>query len=47
MQVLLPLSKFGETNEVLVQDAAALAAEGEELSFWQLQVCHDDVLAAA
>ena len=38
MQVLLPLSLFGETNEVLVQDSAALAEPGEELSFWQLQV---------
>ena len=36
--MLLPLSLFGETIEVLVQDSAALANEGEELTFWQLQV---------
>ncbi|KAK9800761.1 hypothetical protein WJX73_008207 [Symbiochloris irregularis] len=35
--VLLPLAQFGRTSEVLVQDAAALAQQGEELSFWQLQ----------
>lgn len=37
-QVLLPCSKLGESSEVLVQDASALAAPQEELSFWQLQV---------
>lgn len=37
-QVLLPCSKLGDTAEVLVQDASALAGPEEELSFWQLQV---------
>lgn len=37
-QVLLPCSKLGDTSEVLVQEASALAAPEEELSFWQLQV---------
>ena len=39
-QVLLPASKLGDTSEVLVQDASALARPLEELTFWQLQVGH-------
>ena len=37
-QILLPLSLFGKSSELLVQDSAALANEDEELTFWQLQV---------
>lgn len=37
-QVLLPCSRLGDTSEVLVQDASALAGPQEELTFWQLQV---------
>ena len=36
--VMLPYSKLGEEHEVTVQDASQLAAEGEELSYWQLMV---------
>lgn len=37
-RVLLPYSKLGEDNEVMVQDVSQFAEVGEELSFWQLQV---------
>ncbi|KAK9818136.1 hypothetical protein WJX72_007697 [[Myrmecia] bisecta] len=36
-KLLLPYTHLGEKNEMTVQDVSAFAAEGEELSFWQLQ----------
>ena len=39
VQVLGPYSAFGTATELLVQDASAIAEEGERLSFWQMQVC--------
>ena len=37
-QILMPFSHLGETDELRVQDSAAFAAAGEELSFWELMV---------
>ena len=36
--ILQPYSAFGSATELLVQDASAFADEGEDLSFWQMQV---------
>ena len=38
-QLLFMHKCFGTTTELLVQDASAFAEEGEQLSFWQIQVC--------
>lgn len=36
--ILGPYRAFGTDTELKVQDASAFAADGESLSFWQMQV---------
>ena len=36
--IIGPYKSFGTTTELMVQDTSAFVGEGEELSFWQMQV---------
>ena len=51
-RVLLPYSHLGVDHELAVQDVSAFASEGEQISFWQLQVdrlpgAHDAVCCSS
>ena len=43
LQSLFMYKCFGTTTELMVQDASAFAEEGEQLSFWQIQVCFNPI----
>jgi hypothetical protein len=42
-----PYLAFGTATHLMVQDASAFAGEGEELSFWQMQVGFNQIQSKA